>query len=238
MRLALIALPAALLAACNAGGPAAADNGGGGRDVRQFSAAGFDRVALRGPDDVTVRVGPAVSVRAEGDRAVLDRLEVSVVDGELRLARRKEGWNSNTRGSARFIVTLPALRGATVAGSGNMSVDHAKAREFAASIAGSGNLGVGAVEGETVDLSVNGSGNLTVAGSTRTVSGSINGSGSIRGQGLKADTASISIAGSGDADLTARSTAAISVIGSGNATVTGGAKCTIRRVGSGGANCS
>ncbi|WP_380875638.1 DUF2807 domain-containing protein [Sphingomonas sp. DBB INV C78] len=236
MRLAFLSVPFALLAACSGSVQAEAESGVKGS--RDFALSGFDKVDLRGPDDVTVRVGPAASVRAEGDTAILDRLEITVVGNELRVSRKKNqsNWNG-TRGTAKVTVTLPVLTGASIDGSGDMTVDRVKAASFDGSVAGSGNLSVAALEAQAADLSIAGSGNITVAGHTQKVSGSIAGSGNIEAAGLQSDTASLSVMGSGNINVGARTSASVSLMGSGDATVTGGAKCTVRKMGSGDARC-
>lgn len=241
MHKSLISIPFLMLVACNGSGHAEGDEARPqGHGTRDFALSGFDKVALQGPDDVTVRVGPAASIRAQGDKAVLDQLEIDVVRGELRVRRKKDGLGiSGPKGHAAIAVTMPSIRAASVAGPGDMKVDLAKADSFYGSVAGSGDLDIAAVEGANVDLSVTGSGDISVAkGRATKVSGSVAGSGSIDAAALIATDAAISIAGSGDVELGATGTAAISIIGSGGVTINGGAKCTVKKVGSGSARCS
>ncbi|SNS23691.1 Putative auto-transporter adhesin, head GIN domain [Sphingomonas laterariae] len=242
MRFGLLIMPLVVLAGCGDIGQAEVSHSETGKagtaGSRQYALTGFDKISLEGPDDVTVRVGPAASVRAEGDDAVLDRMEIVVVDNELRVKRKKDSWNTNgPKGAAKVTVTLPQLAEAAIAGSGDMRIDRVKGRAFSGSVAGSGDLAVGALEAETVDLSIAGSGDITITGTAQKVSSSIAGSGNIEGAGLTSDAASITTAGSGDTSLGVRQTASVTLIGSGNATITGGAKCSVRKLGSGDARC-
>lgn len=236
MRLSFLALSLALAACSGNSGDATAARPSGVTQGRSFAAAGFDKVSLRGPDNVVVRVGGAASVHASGDSAVLDRLDIVVVDGELRVARKRGQWIGSAP-AATITVTLPAIRAASVAGSGNMTVDRAAAADFSAAVSGSGNLDIATVETRAADLAVSGSGNLTVAGTAGTVAMSVTGSGGIEAANLAGGTATISTVGSGDIVASVRTTADVSLVGSGNVTVRGGAQCTVSKLGSGDVDC-
>lgn len=212
---------------------------GGTASARSYDATGFTGVDVRGPDDVTVRVADAFSVRAEGDSRVLDRLEVAVVDGTLRIGRKNQNgwsWSSDDNG-VRIHVTLPRLTRASISGSGDLDADRAEG-DFAGSVAGSGNLRIAALTGGAADLSIAGSGDLSVAGTATRVSASVAGSGDIDAAGLTATSANVSIAGSGNVRGTVKGDAAVSIIGSGDVELGGGARCTVSTMGSGEARCS
>lgn len=229
---------AALLAACSTSDAREAKLSGV-EGTRNFAVSDFNRVSLSGSDNVVVKVGPAASVSARGDTAILDRLEVEVVDGELRIGRKKERgirWNRHNA-DATVTVTLPQLRGVAVAGSGNMDVDKARADAFAASIAGSGNLRIASLDAEAASLDVAGSGNALLAGRARSLDVSIAGSGNAEAAGFKAERASISIAGSGNARADVTGEAVVSILGSGDAEIVGPAKCRVSKMGSGSVRC-
>lgn len=234
MRIAFLSVPLALLAACNISGEAAAGPG-----ARDYALTGFDRVALGGPDDVIVQVGPAASVRAQGDQAVLDQLDISVVGGELRVKRKAGGWLSHgSNGAARVTVTLPAIRAAVVAGSGSMTVDRVKASGFSGAVGGSGDLVIAAIESDAIDLSIGGSGDIEIArGKAGRTKGDVGGSGSIEAAGLMSTDVTVSVAGSGDVKLGASRRATVSLVGSGDVSISGGAKCAVTKVGSGEVEC-
>lgn len=209
---------------------------------RSFAATGFDKVALRGPDSVIVRVGPAASVSAAGDTAVLELLEIEVDNGTLKIDRKDRdedggiGWRSR-EGSATVTVTLPSLTAASVAGSGDMEVDRAEATSFDASVAGSGNLRIASLTAEAADISIAGSGDTSVAGQARSVDISIAGSGNVDAAGLKSERADISIAGSGNVRAGVDGEAEVSIMGSGDVEITGNATCDVSKMGSGEVRC-
>lgn len=234
--LALLLLPAA----CDMHERADAQGykGGGVQGARVFMVDPFQRVSLRGPDDVVVRVGGPFSVRAEGDRAILSHLRIGVVGGELRVERDHDtfGWRA-PRGSATVFVSLPRIQAATVTGSGDMKVDKVSQDRFEAAVSGSGDLGIGALLADQSAFTVAGSGDLHVVGKTGRAALTLSGSGRIEADALEADALTVSAVGSGDVAAWANGTARISVIGSGDVAVKGKAKCTVSRLGSGNAVC-
>lgn len=242
MRAALIALallPLAGAAACHASwekdGRTVKPSGVGA--TRNYAANGFTKVELRGPDDVEVKNGAQFAVVAEGDSAVLDQIEVQVIDGALRIGRKNSGISfSNDRG-AKIHVTLPRLEAASVSGSGNMTVDKAEGA-FRGAIAGSGNLDIAGLAASDTDLAIAGSGDLNVAGNTNRLNASITGSGDIDAGKLTAAGASISVVGSGSMRGVVKGGASVSIAGSGDVDLTGGAKCAVSAMGSGEAHCS
>lgn len=206
---------------------------------RTYNATGFTGVDLRGSDNVDVKVGGAFSVKAEGDSALLEELEITVADGTLKIGRKGHdgwNWNSNNDQSLRIHVTMPALSSASVAGSGDLVVDKASGN-FKGAIGGSGNLTVASLTGGDVDLAIGGSGDLKVSGTATRLSANVAGSGDIDAKGLTASSASVSVVGSGNINATVNGNAAINIAGSGDVDLGGGAKCAISAVGSGEAHC-
>jgi len=208
---------------------------------RQYRVGQFDQVSVAGPYDVQVRTGGAPSVVATGPKALIDRLVVEVRDGKLLIHPRRERnlrWDVSW-GIARVQVTGPMLRGAAVAGSGDLRIDRIAGNGFAASVAGSGDLQVGSVQVQSLQMSIAGSGDLRAnAGRARDVKYSIAGSGDIDARNVRAETAAVSVAGSGNVLGHAARSAQVSVVGSGDVRLTGGARCSVSKRGSGRVNCS
>ena len=228
------------LIACSANaetGEAAKARGNG--PSRDYDVAGFSTVSLRGADDIEVRVGPSYSVRAQGPADELDKLDILRDGDTLKVGRKQSsGWGwSQSKTPVKIFVTLPRLAGASVAGSGNMSVDRVEGERFRGSIAGSGNLSLGAVRVDEAALSVAGSGDLTGAGEARRLRLDIAGSGDIDARQLTAAEANISIAGSGNARTVVNGPARVSIAGSGDVELGGRPQCTTSRVGSGEVRC-
>jgi hypothetical protein len=205
---------------------------------RNFTVTGFDEIEVSGPFDVVVSVGKGQSVRAVGEADDLDRLKVEVRDGELHVGSKERRWTDWSRSSpVKIWVTVPALKAASIAGSGDMQIDRVKGESFSGSIAGSGDLVIGALSAGNAKFSVAGSGDLTASGSCRSAEVSIAGSGDVNIGGLRCQALKANIAGSGGINANASQTAKVSIMGSGEVTVSGGAKCDVSKMGSGTVRC-
>jgi hypothetical protein len=234
-----LGITAAAVAASGCG-EARSENGGPTVE-RNYQVGAFDKIELAGAYDATVRTGSAPSVHARGNEKAIENLEV-VVENDVLVIRHKKrtgfSWGSKG-GKVALTVTVPNLRGAELAGSGDIKVDRVAGDSFDGGIAGSGNLKVDKMEVGSLKLSIAGSGNAEVtSGRAKTAEYNIAGSGGINAKGMTAETASVSIAGSGDIEAHASSTASVSIMGSGDVELTGGAKCSVSKAGSGNARCS
>lgn len=235
MRKAMLLLPVLLLGGCNV----AFGQGSHERATRDYQVGAFDKIDLAGSPDVIVRTGGGPSVRAEGDREAIDRLEIRVENGTLRIGRKSSvGWSFGWHHERlRIYVTAPALTGVAIAGSGDIRVDKVAGPRFDASVAGSGDLAVGHMEVGEASFSIAGSGDISAAGKTGRAKLSTAGSGDMRMGGLETGTASVSVMGSGDVQLRATQSADISIMGSGDVHVAGTTNCNVHKAGSGDARC-
>ncbi|WP_375394462.1 head GIN domain-containing protein [uncultured Sphingomonas sp.] len=230
-------LLAAPVAACSAhwntdddGKPGIAAAGTGGE--RHWTVSGFDAIDIGGAGDVQVHVGPAFSLTATGSPDLLDKVKITQDGHTLDIGRRSgDGWGDG--GKLHFVVTMPAITGAGIGGSGTIAIDRVEGKAFEGNIGGSGKLDVAAMKVGKASFNVGGSGDIAAAGTTQALSVSIGGSGSIKATPLSAQTADISIAGAGKIAATVTQTAAVTIMGSGDVTITGGAKCSVTKMGAG-----
>ena len=235
MRNLMIFIPALALAACGT-----AESNPGPSGTRSFDLNGFDQVKLAGSDDVRVVAGPAFSVQATGPEKTLKKLEITVRGSTLNVGRKSRSWSmgwSNDR-SAVITVTMPLIKSADLAGSGNFSIDQVNTPEFEASLAGSGNMDIKAVKVDKFNIDLAGSGNVDVAGTSKTIDISIAGSGNVKADSMSAEQASISVAGSGDVNARASVSASVDMAGSGNVTIAGTSNCKTSKLGSGEVRCT
>jgi len=232
-------LAAAALAGCHAH----FDEGGGATVSKNYSVGNFQQIEVAGPYEVEVRTGSNPSVSASGSEKLLEHTQVEVQGDKLVIHPENQHgffhWGWGHHGKAHFVVTVPQLSSATIAGSGGITVDKIAGNAFEGEIAGSGGLQLTSVEVQSLKLSIGGSGGIKVgAGHAKAIDYGIAGSGSIDAGGITAEQAKISIAGSGSVKANATATANVEVMGSGDVNVSGGAKCTVSKAGSGNVRCS
>jgi hypothetical protein len=259
MRKAIILLPVLMLGGCHA----AFGEESHERAARSFQVGGFDKIALAGSGDVEVRTGAAPSVRVEGDKEAIDRLDIRVENGELRIGRRREGdgWHFGfvRERHLKIFVTVPNVTAASITGSGDLRIDKVAGNRFDGSISGSGDLGIAQMEvAETslsiagsgdilaagkagkaaeTSLSIAGSGDILAAGKAGKASLSTAGSGEIRAGGLETGSVNVSVMGSGDVQVRASQSADVNIMGSGDVHVAGTSNCKVHKAGSGDAQC-
>ena len=231
---------AAATAAC---GEARGQEGDGGpKTQRTYQVGEFNRIAVAGPYDVTVRTGSAPSVRASGSEKAIERLVVEVKGDTLEIhPRKRSGWfrGWSDTGPVRLDVTVPNLRAAEIAGSGDINVDRIAGESFKGGVAGSGDLRLGTVEVRRLKMGIAGSGEIRAEGGrAANAEYEIAGSGDIDLGNLISETADVSIAGSGNVQANATGTASVDIAGSGDVRVRGGARCSVRKAGSGNVDCS
>jgi hypothetical protein len=230
---------ASALAGCQAHG----EEGGGATISKNYSVGNFSAIEVAGPYDVEVRTGSNPSVSATGGEKLLERTVVEVQGDKLVIHPENNhsffhfGWGH--RGKASFVVTVPQLSAATIAGSGGIKVDKVTGNTFEGEIAGSGGLQLASVDVQSLKLSIGGSGGVkTGTGHTKTAEYEIAGSGGIDASGITAEQAKVSIAGSGSIKANATGAADVDIMGSGDVNLTGGAKCNVNKAGSGNVRCS
>ena len=204
---------------------------------RDFQVGAFHAVSLEGSQDVIVTVGGTPSVRAEGDADALERLDIRVENGTLRIGSRRQGWFGSHHGRVTVHVSAPSIDNAAIAGSGDMRIDRAQADTFEASIAGSGDLQIAALRAGRAKFSIAGSGDITAVGQAEQSELSVAGSGGMHLEGLQTRRTSVSVAGSGDIDVRASEAVEGSVMGSGDINVSGGGRCSVTKMGSGDITC-
>lgn len=242
MRKSIAAAIAAASAATSACGQVH-EEGAGPNVSRNYQVSNFQEVEVAGPYDVTVRTGGNPGVSAQGSQKLLDRTVVEVEGDKLVIHPQEHhnffNWSFGSHGKASFTVTVPQLAGATIAGSGDIRVDHVRGDRFEGTIAGSGGLNVGSVDVQALKLSISGSGSAkAAAGKAQSAEYSIGGSGDIDAGAVQLQQAKVSIAGSGSVKANATGTADVSIMGAGDVDVSGGAKCSVSKAGSGSVRCS
>ena len=105
-----------------------------GRRFRAIPGREFQQIEVAGPYDVEVRTGAEPERFGAGPQKLLEqdrgRGPRRQARHPSRRASRLASTSAGTHGKADFTVTVPQLRGATIAGSGDIKVDKVKGDRF------------------------------------------------------------------------------------------------------------
>ena len=201
----------------------------------------FDAIDATGPDDVVVTIGTGFAVKAEGDAKAIANLDIRVKGDMLVIGRNgKMDWNWGNDGSkgATVRITMPAIKAATLTGSGNLDLDRAAGDSLDLSLTGVGDVRIGTATLASLSADITGTGSIKIAGTADRAKLSITGTGDIDGEALKIGTADLSVLGTGDIYIASDGKVAISITGPGDVTVKGKAQCTTSGTGPGEAHCA
>lgn len=208
-----------------------------------FNVRDFDQVALQGPDSVRVIASTGFSVQAEGPQEALDKLDIRVEQGILKVGRKQEkGWSwswARNKARAQVTIAMPVVRAASLSGAGDLDVSApVKGGRFAASLSGAGDLKVRNAAVNILDVRLSGAGNISLNGTADQLNAGVSGSGNVDARNLAARTAQLRVSGVGNIDARVSETASGGVSGVGNVSVIGGAKCDLKKSGVGSVHCA
>jgi hypothetical protein len=168
-------------------------HGSGVAKTESRAVASFSKIDLSGSPEVEVAIGPAASVAVTADDNVLPVIETTVGGDTLRIGSKQ---SYNTSLGVKVKITVPALDGVSVSGSGNIHATGLKAGDM--------------------DAGVTGSGDVTLSGAVDQLRAHITGSGELRAGELGAKNVRVTVTGSGDATVRASEQLDASVTGSGD----------------------
>ncbi|HXH62011.1 MAG TPA: head GIN domain-containing protein [Fimbriimonadaceae bacterium] len=184
----------------------------GPQSTKDFNMTGFEKISSNGSMSLTVKVGGAESIKANGDQDRINNLKMSVEDGELVIKEDSKNW-FGSHGKLHIDITLPKLTALAINGSGDATVD--------------------GVDSDSFSVSISGSGDITATGQAEKCTVSVSGSGDIDVSKIKSKSATVEIAGSGNIAVDASDTLDATISGSGNVSYTGDPKVTKQVAGSG-----
>jgi len=205
---------------------------------RSFPAAGFDKVDLAAAAAVDVHSGGPFAVRADGDPALIQRLDITVRNGTLVI-----GWlpgralTMNHNNKLHIAITMPRISAATISGAGTLTVDRAEAPDFTATLKGAGTVRLGALRARHAQLNMIGAGQIVAAGSTGEIEAHVNGVGAIDAGQLVARGGRFVMAGTGSIKAQVDGPADVTMAGLGSVDVRGRARCTVHKSGFGSVHC-
>jgi hypothetical protein len=207
---------------------------------RRFTVSGFEKVQVEGPFQVTVTTGKGSGAVATGSQQALDRLSIDVEGRTLRVRPNRSAWSAPPRpgeGGVKIALSTHELSMATLAGSGTLAVDKARAMRFDVALSGSGRITIDKVEADKLNLQLLGAGALVLSGRAKTLRATVRGQGALEAAGLTADDAEITADTTGNVLLGVRRAAKIASSGAGDVTIGGTPACTLSGTGTGRVRC-
>ena len=208
---------------------------------RRYSITSFDRIQVDGPYQVTVQTGRSNSAVATGTARALDGVSIEVQSRVLKISPNRSAWGGkpgDQAGPVAIAVTAHELRAATVAGSGTINIDKAKAMKFDVTLSGSGRIGLDKVEADILSVGLLGSGKIALGGKAKTFKATVRGAGDLAGDKLAVEDAEINSDTAGTVSVGVRRAAKITSTGAGDTTIIGSPACTLSVRGAGRVFCS
>ena len=175
---------------------------------------GFAEIDSKGDLDLRVEHGDGYSVAVNIDSNLVRYVETRVVGTTLEIDSTRH--IDQTIPGPHVSVKMPALKRATLSGSGRIAVLSVhETNPVALRLSGSGQVDFDGTA-PAVDVRLDGSGDVNLAGSTDHVALVLSGSGAIDAVGLPALAGSIELAGSGNVRATIDGPADVALNGSGD----------------------
>lgn len=198
------------------------------------NVTGFTKVSFGVAGDLYINIGSEFKVVLEGEKSLLEEIKTEVSGSKLVI--KNENWHTFHNERVTVYITMPAIEGLGVSGSGKAEIkDAIKAANLDFSVSGSGKILTGDVAASNLNVGISGSGDVIIGGGGEAAKAdvSISGSGNYTGESLKLADADFSISGSGSCKCFVSENLKASVSGSGNITYSGNPKIDARVSGSG-----
>ncbi len=213
---------------------------------REFDLTGFDRVTLLGSAEVLVKQGP-FSVKAEGDKDLLDQLVVSISGKTLSIGAPGSSCDRSPMDQLVVHVQMPSLELVSLNGSGDVIIDDFRVDgPMGLVLRGSGDVAADGLKGVshmTVELTGSGdvvsertevagkttitllgSGDVRMSGRTETLEVTLRGSGDVVADALNANDCDVHVFGSGDVRVDCARSMRSETMGSGSVNNSGSAR--------------
>ncbi len=174
----LVSATAAIAIACGAAFAGDDDE----RISKTLSLKDFERISVSGVYDLAIAVGGDYSIAIAGPADEVERIEVSVSNGELEFSQteRKGGWRRKQEG-VDVAITLPMLRSLDVSGVVDGDIE--------------------GIDADTFDFDISGVGDIDIEGRCDTLTANVSGVGDLDADGLECRSVEISVSGVGDASV-------------------------------------
>jgi len=189
-----------------------------------FELEPFSRVRFRGPGMLKVVQGDTEQLTIDAPAYVMDAVEVSAVERELRLGYQHPEVIRLAvhRESIAFTLTVRELEYLCCKGVGaNVLVPDLDTDRAGIRLAGQGHIMLEHLTADKLEVRIDGAGLVDVAGDVEQQSLDISGAGHYRASSLVSDFASIRVSGAGKADVSVSTELEVNILGAGQVTYEG-----------------
>jgi len=201
---------------------------------QSYTITSFESIRLDAPVRVEIVTGTGVSAKGEGDRVLLDRIDMQVSGRLLTIRLRPGGVIS---GKATLRLSTGAIARATGNGGGVLAIARMKGQDGQLQVSGNGLLSVEDIQLDRLRLLMAGGGMMTLAGKAAQIDARLVGPGKIAADSLTGKNITLVNDGAGSAEMTALVSASVTATGTGDTIVRGKAACKIKQLGSGRLEC-
>ena len=204
--------------------------------TENFDLDDFNKIELQASYDVIIKQGTTQEVMVEGQQNLIDRVEMNVSNGNLKLDLQNGSYRNM---DLKVHITVPTLEKVFNDGSGDITIEEFEAEDLEFLIKGSGNIdatdaiivsnkmimeidGSGDMElkdliTDDVQAIISGSGNLEIKeGSTKDLETHNSGSGDMKLYDFESDDCIVTSNGSGDTRVKVMNTLDVQLTGSGD----------------------
>lgn len=204
---------------CKKGGPfGIIGKGSNVTETRDIS--GFDRIRLTTEADVIYTQDSTYYVEVNGQKNIIDVLDLKNENGTLQIGFDKNVWKHN---KIKIIIHSPNIYGLFISGSGDIkSYTKINTSYLNLGISGSGDIELNTVVATTMDAKISGSGDIDIeTGEVNTQNLQISGSGEMDLEQLASTNCLCKISGSGDMSVKALENLDVQISGSGDVSYSG-----------------
>ena len=194
---------------------------------KTFHVSAFDAIESNSVANIHFFQGPSTSVRAEGNKELIDRLNVNVKNEKLIIEMSKSGFKNNNLKNKKLdiYISSPTLNLIEMEGVGNFLFEkafHSPKLEIISD--GVGNLKADNINCEQMFIRSHGVGNIQLAGKAVDVTILSDGVGNIKAEKLVAQHASVNSSGVGNVIFNCSESMDVELSGVGNAIYYGNPK--------------
>jgi hypothetical protein len=163
------------------------------------TVTGVERVMLSNQGDLTILIGPEVSLLIEAEDNLVPYIETNVRTGTLEISTQ-DGVDIRNTKPIQYTLTVNELKGLTISSSGNIGAGSVTTGSFKIQVSSSGNTLIGELNADSLEVNISSSGVVNInGGQVADLQVKISSSGDLKMEDVEVQNADIDISSSGSA---------------------------------------